>query len=157
MRRLDRFGVGVAALALAGALAGCGRNDATRTTTVAPLQPANAPGVAAADPALQPVNGPAVGAGGYSCTFVGSGGQNILARFTLDGPNARDDEGTTFAVLTNSPTAVVLAKARDDVASPSGDVGAYLVAIDKRDLSMVQSSVGVKGTASSRKGRCIAG
>ena len=153
---MRRFGL--IALSFVVATAACGRNDriATGTEPAPPLQPANG-GPAAGTAPLQPANAPVGGPAGYSCSFPGAGGQTILARFTLDGPNARDDEGATFAVLTNSPTAVVLAKARDDVAAPTGDVGAYLVAIDKRDLSMVQSTVGVKGPASSRKGHCIAG
>lgn len=152
--------LGLIALALAATTAACGREATTTTssrTTATPLQSANGGGVAGGDAPLQPANGAVTGGpGGYSCSFV-SGGQTILARFTLDGANARDDEGTTFAVLSNSPTAVVLARARDDVATPNGDVGAYLVAIDRRDLSMVQTTVGVKGDTNSRKGRCIAG
>lgn len=149
---------GLIAIVLAAGLAACGRNTAAPEahSAAAPLQPANAD-AAASGGALQPVNGAVGGPVGYSCTFTGANGQSVLARFTLDGANARDDEGTTFAVLANSPTAVVLAKARDDVAAPTGDVGAYLVAIDKRDLSMVQGTLGVKGPAASRKGRCIAG
>lgn len=123
---------------------------ATNTGAPAPLQPANG------DPAAPPLQ-PTSAMAGYSCSFPGPDGRTILARFTLDGSNARDDEGVAFRVLSDSPTAVVLARARDDVAAPSGDVGAYVVAIDKRDLSMVQSTVGVKGASASRKGRCIAG
>ena len=114
--------------------------------TARPLQPINASTVAADASAT-----------GYSCTFPGANGQNILARFVIDGVNARDDEGTTFAVLANSPTAVVLARARDDVASPGGEIGGYLIAIDRRDLSMVQAAVGVKTSTAARKGRCIVG
>lgn len=158
-----RWSVLTAAM-VAAALAGCsGERKAETTTTTtnsvsaAPLQSAASPDTSSTAP-LQPANvsvSPATG--GYSCTFTAANGAGVLARFTLDGATARDDEGTVFQVLANSPTAVVLAKAREDVASPSGDVGAYLIAIDRRDLSMVQSSVGVRGAASSRRGKCIAG
>ena len=137
------------------ALTACGSRQsdpapASATPTTGSLQPAN--GAPPPQGALQAATGPA----GYSCSFPGGDGRTILARFMLDGANARDDEGTAFRVLADSPTAVVLARPRDDV-SATGDIGAYVVAIDKRDLSMVQSTVGVRGAVASRKGRCIAG
>lgn len=151
-----RRGGAVSALGLCACLSACGgKPDATPTavaSTPATLQPVN--GSAATTETLQ---GGSAGPTGYSCSFPGGDGRTILARFTLDGANARDDEGLAFRVLANSATAVVLARPRDDVSAPSGDVGAYVVAIDKRDLSMVQSTVGVKGAGSSRKGRCITG
>ncbi len=155
-----RGGISLATgLAVLVGAAACGPREATTAAGPAAnslastsLQPVNAAPVSG-EP-LQPAAG---GSSGYSCSFPGADGRTILARFTLDGANARDDEGVAFRVLADSPTAVVLARPRDDVSGPSGDVGAYVVAIDKRDLSMVQSTVGVKGAAATRKGRCIAG
>ena len=135
---------------------------ATATTAVAPApvpvgavataQPGTPAGYpAAASPAPAPANG-------YSCTFPGPSGRSILARFTLDGATAHDDQGLPFNILTNSPTALILAHPRDDLATaPGGDVGAYVVAIDRRTLAMVQSTVGLNGRDATRRGRCIAG
>ena len=143
------------AAALTLALGACSRGQAvapTQTAAVAPLSPTGTATPAAAA-TLQPG-----AANGYSCTFQGTGRQSILARFTLDGATARDDQGLAFAVLANSPTALVLAHARDEVTgTPGGDIGAYVVAIDRRTLDMVQSSVGLSGQGSTRRGHCIAG
>ena len=136
---------GQAALA-PGTVAGAPATSST-ATTVATTTPATASG----QPAATPANG-------YSCSFPGPGGQSILARFTLDGAGAHDDQGLAFTVLANSPTALVMAHPRDDLATaPNGDVGAYVVAIDRRSLGMVQTTVGLNGTGSTRRGRCIAG
>ena len=159
MRRVRTAGIGAALMGVALAGAACSRP--APSASVAPLQPAAAPGAAPAPP-LQPVNraltpaGPTTG--GYSCSFPRAGRQTILARFTLDGAGAHDDEGTPFHVIANSPTALVLARARDDAAAgPGGDLVTYTVAIDRRDLSMVQSTVSLRGPAATRRGRCIAG
>ena len=95
---------------------------------------------------------------GYSCSFPGPAGHAILARFTVDSAGAHDDQGLPFTVLTSSPTALVLAHARDDSnVAPNGDIGAYVVAIDRRSLSMVQTTVGLNGPDATRRGHCIAG
>ena len=149
---------GRAAAVAALLLAGCSGKPAATPVNTTTLQPAASPGAATAP--LQPANAPAAAAppaGGYSCTFSGPREKPLLAHFAVDGASARDDEGTAFTILANTPTALVLARSRDDAAGPSGDVGAYLVAIDRRDLTMVQSTVGVRAPGVLRKGRCIAG
>ena len=166
---ISRSAAPLAALAIA-ALAACSKPGSSTTTTTtqatAPVSGAT-PAVVTPLPATAAVGTPAGAQGpvaqagpanGYSCSFPGPGGQAILARFTLDGAGAHDDQGLPFTVLTNSPTALVMAHARDDTATaPTGDVGAYVVAIDRRSLAMVQTTVGLNGPGSTRRGRCIAG
>ncbi len=155
----------IAALAL-----GACSKPATQTATTAPPLVATTAPAAATAPAVTPGAAP-IGAApasdgaaasppasGYSCSFPGPDGRAILARFTLEGTGAHDDQGLPFSVLTNSPTALVLAHARDDATvAPAGDVGAYVVAIDRRTLAMVQSTVGLSGPGVTRRGHCIAG
>lgn len=157
------------ALLLAAGLAACSKPATSTTTTTtqasSPVGAATTPVAAAtlgtaAAPGGVASSAPAASAAanGYSCSFPGPGGQTILARFTLDGAGAHDDQGLPFTVLTDSPTALVLAHARDDLATaPTGDVGAYVVAIDRRSLGMVQTTVGLNGPGSTRHGRCISG
>ena len=130
---------------------------AAATPTIAVLAPAGStPG-----PTMPATTAGAPGAmaSGYSCSFPGPAGRTILARFTVDaGGGAHDDQGLAFAVIANSPTALVLAHARDDLATaPHGDVGAYVVAIDRRTLGMVQTTVRLNGPGGTRRGRCIVG
>ena len=150
-----------AALALL-ALAACSRSAtqtaATQPAPAAVVTPGAAAPVTTAPAATAAALPPPATTGGYSCTFPGPDGRPILARFTLDGAAAHDDQGLTFNVLANSPTALVLAHPRDDLAAtPGGDIGAYVVAIDRRTLGMVQSTVGLSGPGATRRGRCIAG
>ena len=138
-------------------LAACSKTPssaATSTQAAAPIVTGTSAGSTS-----QPLSPAALAASsGYSCSFPGPDGRSILARFTLDGPGAHDDQGLPFTVLANSPTALVLAHPRDDLAvAPNGDAGAYVVAIDRRSLAMVQTTVGLNGPGGTRRGHCIAG